>query len=122
MKNMAECRHDAVADLCGKRDGSYDVVSVRYEQQVPLTCRFEWGRQWDCLFVEYRHNGARRNDGFQQESIARSPASLSGAGVIQTMVETDHLCAGFMSRGDQLGEHRPVQRAAPESIIGGLVP
>jgi hypothetical protein len=121
MKNVAECGHEAVADLCDERDGSHDVVSVRYEQQVPLTCQFKWGRQWDCFFVEYRHNGTRRCDGFQQESVTRSPASLRRAGVIQTMVETDDLCAGFMSRGDQLGEHRPVQRADSESIVASLV-
>jgi hypothetical protein len=45
---------------------------------------------------------------------------LNRDGVIQTMVETDDLCAGFMSGGDQLGEHRPVQRAEPGSIVAGL--
>ena len=68
-----------------------------------------------------RH-GAGGAHGFQKQGIARGPAELRRAGMVEAMIEADGKGSGFMGRRSESCEHGPVPCPVPNSSSLAWIP
>ena len=81
---------------CRHRHRSRNVIGMGRDQQM---ARDRCVRDKRRVRALYHDDGAGGAHGFQQQGIARRPAELRRAGMVEAMIEADREGSGFMRAG-----------------------